>query len=98
MNQTDTDLQSGSLVPLTIGDSEQLVPGNETLLSCFRFLRQYPILAGGFCGRAECGTCEVHVEYPSGVRERVLACRTGVVAGMRVLELSAKLRACLSDL
>ncbi len=75
-----------------------MVPRNETLLACFQHLRPYAIMTGGFCGRAECATCEVRVEYPGGDEERVLACQANVVPGMRVVELSAKLRVCLKDL
>ncbi len=98
MNRAETDPRVESRIPLFIGGSEQLVPRNETLLACFRYLRPYAIMAGGFCGRAECATCEVLVEYPWGDEERVLACQVEVVPGMRIVEVSAKLRVCLRDL
>ncbi len=98
MNRAEIDPEAESRIPLFIGSSEQMVPRDGTLLACFQHLRPYAIMAGGFCGRAECATCEVLVEYPRGDQERVLACQTGVVPGMRVVELSAKLRVCLKDL
>jgi hypothetical protein len=86
------------MVTLIVGSSEYRVPPGETILGCLQHLRMGPIMMGGFCWKAECLSCEVLVEYPWGDEERVLACQAAVVSGMRIREMSEKLRLCLHDL
>jgi len=85
-------------VNLFIGPTEHQVPAGETILGCLQYLQFAPIMMGGFCWKAECLSCEILVEYPWGDEERVLACQATVVAGMRIREMSEKLRLCLRDL
>ena len=86
------------LISLHIGDIECRVPPNSTLLRCFQYLRLYPISMGGFCWNADCHTCEVLVRFEGGAEERILSCQTLVIPGMRVVEMTEKLRFCLRDL
>ena len=86
------------LVPLYIGDLECWVPQNSSLLRCFQYLRLYPISMGGFCWNADCHTCEVLVRFENGTEERVLSCQTPIASGMRIVEMTEKLRFCLRDL
>lgn len=90
--------QYEKLVPLYIGEVECLVPENNTLLRCFQYLRLYPISMGGFCWNADCHTCEVVVRDGSEPERKVLSCQTTVVPGMKVLEMTDKLKFCLRDL
>jgi succinate dehydrogenase/fumarate reductase-like Fe-S protein len=98
MTETEDRPRSERMVTLIIGSSEYQVPAGETILGCLQHLRMASIMMGGFCWKAECLSCEVLVEYPWGDEERVLACQAGVVAGLRIREMSEKLRLCLHDL
>jgi hypothetical protein len=75
------------LVSIEILGAEYMVPENNTLLRCFQFLSLENISYGDFCWNGECLNCQVWLE--SGAKEKaVLACRTMVQEGMKVVRLA----------
>jgi len=86
------------LVPLHVNGVECQVPAGGTLLGCFQYLRPYPISMGGFCGNADCHTCEVTLRTAAGLEEKVLSCQTTVLPGMTIVGMTGTLKFCLRGL
>ena len=69
-----------------LGETRQ-VPENNSLLRCFQYLALENISYGDFCWNGECLNCQVWLA--DGEREKaVMACRTMVADGMRIVRLS----------
>jgi succinate dehydrogenase/fumarate reductase-like Fe-S protein len=63
------------------------VPENNNLLRCFQYLSMETISMGDFCWNGDCANCQVWIEGMA--REKpVLACRTKVLEGMKIIRLS----------
>ena len=75
------------LVEIEILGEKRMVPENNSLLRCFQFLAMENISYGDFCWNGECLNCQVWLE--NGDKEKaVLACRTDVVEGMKIVRLA----------
>lgn len=75
------------LVDIEILGESRRVPENNTLLRCFQFLAMESISYGDFCWNGECLNCQVWLQQ--GDKEKaVLACRTTVIEGMKVIRLA----------
>ena len=69
-----------------LGETRQ-VPENNSLLRCFQYLALENISYGDFCWNGECLNCQVWLA--DGEKEKaVMACRTMVAHGMRIVRLS----------
>jgi len=87
------------LVKLTVKGREYEVPDSNTLLRAFQYLAPDTVPYGRFCWNEECQYCRVSYDTGEGTAARVgLSCKIMVQPGMRVLELTAELRYCLSRL
>ena len=75
------------LIEIEILGTKRMVPENNTLLRCFQFLSVESISYGDFCWNGECLNCQVWLQI--GDKEKaVMACRTQVVEGMKILRLA----------
>jgi hypothetical protein len=75
------------LVEIDIMGQKHMVPENNSLLRCFQFLAMENISYGDFCWNGECLNCQVWIS--AGEKEKgVMACRTIVSEGMRIVRLS----------
>ena len=75
------------LIEIEIIGSKYMVPENNSLLRCFQFLAMENISYGDFCWNGECLNCQVWIS--AGEKEKaVMACRTNVSEGMRIVRLS----------
>lgn len=78
------------LVEIEIGGTKHLVPDNNTLLRCLQFISMDTISYGDLCWNGDCINCQVWLA--NGDKERsVLACRTKVVEGMRIVRLAKEI-------
>jgi NADH dehydrogenase/NADH:ubiquinone oxidoreductase subunit G len=75
------------LVEIEILGEKRMVPENNSLLRCFQFLAMESISLGDFCWNGECLNCRVWVAA-DGKERAVIACRTMVEDGMRIVRLS----------
>ncbi len=76
------------LVEIEICGETREVPENNTLLRCLQFLSMKTISLGDFCWNGDCLNCQVWLE--NGEKEKaVLACRTYVREGMKIVRMSA---------
>jgi NADH dehydrogenase/NADH:ubiquinone oxidoreductase subunit G len=74
------------LVEIEIMGRTFSVPENNTILRCLQFLEMEAISYGDFCWNGECLNCQVWVD--NGEKEKaVIACRTVVREGMKILRL-----------
>ena len=75
------------LIDIEILGKRYGVPENNTLLRCFQFLSMESISYGEFCWNGECLNCQVWLQQ--GEKEKaVMACRTIVAEGMRIVRLA----------
>ena len=75
------------LVEIEILGAKYRVPENNSILRCFQFLAMENISYGDFCWNGECLNCQVWIGL--GEKEKaVMACRTNVTEGMRIVRLS----------
>lgn len=72
------------------------VPGGVSLLNALASIGGRAIVEGNYCGAGECAHCEVIVLNHRGHKKSVLACKTRVEPGLRVVRLSRYLEADLS--
>ncbi len=75
------------LVEIEICGIKHAVPENNTLLRCFQYLSIETISMGDFCWNGDCLNCQVWIETGEK-RKAVVACRTNVQEGMRIVRLS----------
>ncbi len=78
------------LVEIEICGEKREVPENNTLLRCFQYLSIETISMGDFCWNGECLNCQVWVETGEK-RKAVVACRTVVKEGMKIVRLSEEI-------
>ena len=75
------------LIEIDICGKTVEVPENNNLLRCFQYLSMETISMGDFCWNGDCANCQVWIEGMA--REKpVLACRTKVLEGMKIIRLS----------
>ena len=84
MNDPEIFQPYEKLVEIDILGDRRRVPENNSLLRCFQFLAMERISYGDFCWNGECVNCLVWVQDENR-RKSVLACRTTVKAGMRIV-------------
>lgn len=81
------------LVEIEILDKRVKVPENNSLLRCFQYLDSEKISMGDFCWNGDCAGCQVWLADAEEKQEKpVLACRTKVQAGMKILRLSKEIK------
>lgn len=96
MDLTDILQPFSKLIDLEIEGEVHSVPENNSLLRCFQFLSMESISLGDFCWNGECLNCQVWIA--NGEKEKaVIACRTNVAEGMRILRLSDNIDLELDD-
>ncbi len=66
------------------------VPDNNYLLRCFQFLSMETVSIGDFCWNGDCANCQIWLEN-TATEKPVLACRTKVHAGMKIVKMSDKI-------
>lgn len=66
------------------------VPENNLLLRCFQFLNLEAISMGEFCWNGDCANCQIRLAS-EGQEKTVLACRTKVESGMKIIKISKEL-------
>ncbi len=75
------------LVGIKILGESRKVPENNTLLRCFQYLSLETVSCGDFCWNGDCANCQIWLEDTA--REKpVLACRTKVQSGMKIVKMS----------
>ena len=75
------------LIEIDILGTRHMVPENNSLLRCFQFLAMENISYGDFCWNGECINCQVWLQ--NGDKEKaVMACRTTVAEGMKIVRLA----------
>ncbi|MBV9217384.1 MAG: (2Fe-2S)-binding protein [Acidobacteria bacterium] len=75
------------LIAIEILGKEHNVPENNSLLRCFQFLSMENISYGEFCWNGECLNCQVWLDN-NGKEKGVIACRTTVQPGMKIIRLA----------
>ena len=78
------------LVEIEICGTIREVPENNTLLRCFQFLSMETISFGDFCWNGDCLNCQVWLEN-GDKKKAVVACRTTVKEGMKIVRLSEEI-------
>lgn len=78
------------LIEIEILGEKALVPENNSLLRCFQYLSIDTISYGDFCWNGECANCQVWLENTEKEKP-VLACRTKVSEGMKIVKMSEKI-------
>jgi NADH dehydrogenase/NADH:ubiquinone oxidoreductase subunit G len=79
------------LVEIEVGGETKRVPENNSLLRCFQYLSMETISYGDFCWNGDCRNCQVGLK--NGEKEKaVLACRTKVEEGMKVIRLTPEIK------
>ena len=76
------------LIEINILGAPHMVPENNSLLRCFQFLAMENISYGDFCWNGECLNCQVWLDN-NGKEKGVMACRTQVAEGMKIVRLAA---------
>ena len=72
------------------------VPEGNFLLRCFQYLDLEKISMGDFCWNGDCANCRVWLA--GNVKNKpVLACRTKVENGMKILRVSREIRLSVAD-
>ena len=79
------------LVEIEISGVKQKVPENNSLLRCFQYLSLETVSYGDFCWNGDCANCQVWLENTE-TEKPVLACRTKVREGMRVVKVSEEIK------
>lgn len=78
------------LVSIEIEGNRVEVPENNTLLRCFQYLSMETVSMGDFCWNGDCANCQVWLEGESKEKP-VLACRTKVKEGMKIVRMSKEI-------
>jgi predicted molibdopterin-dependent oxidoreductase YjgC len=87
------------LVKITILGRTFEVPENNTLLRCFQYLAPEAVSYGRFCWNEDCQYCRVSYDLGDGSPTRTaISCKLMVQEGMRVKEVTAEIKYCLSAL
>ncbi len=89
----DTDLFEPfkKLIEIEIGGAKKEVPENNTLLRCFQFLAMESVSMGDFCWNGDCANCQVWLAGGEAKGKPILACRTKVRAGMKIVRMSEEI-------
>ncbi len=74
------------LVEIEILGEIRKVPENNSLLRSFQYLSMETVSYGDFCWNGECANCQVWLEN-SAKDKPVLACRTEVREGMKIIKI-----------
>ena len=74
------------LIEIEICGERREVPENNSLLRCFQYLSMETISLGDFCWNGDCANCQVWLEDAANDKP-VLACRTKVREGMRIVKM-----------
>lgn len=78
------------LIEIEIEGKIVQVPENNTLLRCFQYLSMETVSMGDFCWNGDCANCQVWLE--GAAKEKpVLACRTKVIEGMKIVRMSKEI-------
>lgn len=75
------------LVEIEILGEQRRVPENNSLLRCFQFLAMETISYGDLCWNGSCDNCLVSLKK-RGQEKVVMACRTMVKEGMKVVRVA----------
>ena len=78
------------LVEIEILGEKAQVPENNSLLRCFQYLSIETISYGDFCWNGDCANCQIWLENTEKEKP-VLACRTKVREGMRIVKISGEI-------
>jgi hypothetical protein len=78
------------LIEIEILGRKRLVPENNSILRCLQFLQVDAISNADLCWNGDCLNCQVWIEK-DGKEKAVIACRTNVVEGMRIVRISNEL-------
>ena len=78
------------LIEIEILGDKRLVPENNSLLRCMQYLSMETISYGEFCWNGECLNCQVWLDN-DGKEKAVMACRTDVREGMKILRMAAEI-------
>lgn len=75
------------------------VPENNSLLRALQYLSPENVAMGRFCWNEDCQYCRITYDLGEGTPTRTaLACKVGVIDGLRIRDLSLELRYCLRAL
>jgi hypothetical protein len=85
----DTDIFEpyNQLIEIEISGRIREVPENNSLFRCFQFLSMETVSYGEFCWNGDCANCQIWLE-DTLFEKPVLACRTKVRAGMKIIKMS----------
>ncbi len=75
------------LVEIEILGKSRRVPENNSLLRCFQFLSMETISLRDLCWNGDCANCQIWLK-DSAAEKPVLACRTKVQTGMKIVKMS----------
>jgi NADH dehydrogenase/NADH:ubiquinone oxidoreductase subunit G len=90
MNDSEIFEPFERLIEIEIQGKTVCVPENNTLLRCFQYLSMETVSMGDFCWNGDCANCQVWLE--GAAKEKpVLACRTKVEEGMKVVRMSEEI-------
>lgn len=78
------------LISIEIEGKKVEVPENNTLLRCFQYLSMETVSMGDFCWNGDCANCQVWLEGKEKDKP-VLACRTKVENGMKIVRMSEEM-------
>ncbi len=76
------------LIEIEILGERRLVPENNSLLRCFQFLSMETISYADLCWNGTCLECQVWLDKGDGKEKAVIACRTEVAEGMKVIRMA----------
>jgi NADH dehydrogenase/NADH:ubiquinone oxidoreductase subunit G len=79
------------LVEIEIAGETFSVPENNFLLRCFQYLDAENVSMGDFCWNGDCANCQVWLAG-AAQEKPVLACRTKVADGMKILRLNREIK------
>ncbi len=79
------------LVKIEVSGEKRNVPENNSLLRCFQYLSLETISYGDFCWNGDCANCQIWLE-DTAAEKPVLACRTKVRDGMKIVKMSREIK------
>ncbi len=90
---TDSDIFEpfDRLIEIEILGEKREVPENNTLLRCFQYLSMETVSYGDFCWNGDCANCQVWLAGEAKDKP-VLACRTKVRDGMKIVKMSGEIK------
>lgn len=91
MTESDIFEPFEQLIEIEICGRRYEVPENNSLLRCFQYLSMQTISFGDFCWNGDCANCQVWLEN-TAKEKPVLACRTKVLEGMRIVRMSEEIK------